>query len=334
MSSSHSSERAPAARQRVRRGFTLIELLVVIAIIAILIALLVPAVQKVREAAARTQCQNNLKQIGLGLHNYHAVHKALPHAYVASVQLSWHVFLLPYIEQDNLFKAIDTKTPGSFNTTPNRNNPHGLTRVATYLCPAQQVEKMVLSPAPPHNVNPPDLVPSTTGQAPYTVHYYGLTGARGNNPTTGSTYPQSTCSHDGTPMALSGMMVPDRYATSQTLGRIKLGNVKDGTSNTIMIGELSWSSSQFGSRFRSWLRGGEAGGCYCVGARNVTNAINAGLSAPLIAQYNEIPMGSMHPGGANFGLGDGSVRFIQDSIDMVTYRALASRDGSEVLRDY
>ncbi len=86
--------------------------------------------------------------------------------------------------------------------------------------------------------------------------------------------------------------------------------------------------------YQSWLRGGEAGGCYCVGARNATNAINAALKAPLIAQYNEVPMGSMHPGRANFALGDASVRFIRESIDMAIYRALASRNGGEVIGDY
>src|SRR6188768_1718632 len=95
---------------RTSRGFTLIELLVVIAIIAILIALLVPAVQKVREAAARTQCQNNIKQVALGIHAYHDAEKKLPPSYLRDVQLSWHVAVLPYLEQGSLFNAIDTKT--------------------------------------------------------------------------------------------------------------------------------------------------------------------------------------------------------------------------------
>src|SRR4051812_46153345 len=87
---------AMSSRRYQQRGFTLIELLVVIAIIAVLIALLVPAVQKVREASARTQCQNSIKQVCLGIHAYHDVNKKLPRAYVANVQVSWHVFLLPW----------------------------------------------------------------------------------------------------------------------------------------------------------------------------------------------------------------------------------------------
>src|SRR6516165_9892153 len=136
-----------------RRGFTLIELLVVIAIIAILIALLVPAVQKVREAAARLQCQNNVKQIGLAVHSYHDANHKLPTAYVASVQLSWHVFILPYIEEGAQFQAMNTTTPGDY-TIKNRNNPYGLRRMGIYLCPAATVERMMLSA--PNNVNPPD----------------------------------------------------------------------------------------------------------------------------------------------------------------------------------
>jgi prepilin-type processing-associated H-X9-DG protein len=185
---------------------------------------------------------------------------------------------------------------------------------------------------PPNNVNPPDQVPANTGQAPYTVHYYGLTGPRGTNPVTGTAYPQSRCTHDGTPMATSGMFQPDQFADGK-VAPIRLTDVTDGTSNTLMLGEMSWDS-RFGTRYRSWLRGGEAVGCYCVGARNATNAINAAVKAPLIAQYNEVPMGSMHTGGANFALGDGSVRFIRESIDMATYRALASRNGGEVIGDY
>jgi prepilin-type N-terminal cleavage/methylation domain-containing protein len=317
------------SRLLARRGFTLIELLVVIAIIAILIALLVPAVQKVREAAARAQCQNNLKQIGLAVHSYHDANRKLPPAFVANVQLSWHVLILPYVEQNSLLQVMDTTTPGDY-TIVNRNNPNGLRRIGLYLCPSSRVEKMLLNP--PNNVNPPDLVPANTGEAPYTVHYYGMTGPRGANPVTGTAYPQSHCTHDGTPMATSGMFQPDQFADGK-IGRITLTDVTDGTSNTIMLAEMSWESP-FGTRYRTWLRGGEAGGCYCVGARNATNAINSGIKANLIAQFNEVPMGSMHPGGANFALGDASVRFIQESISITTYRALASRNGGEVVGDY
>src|SRR5687768_7293723 len=95
--------------RRPRAAFTLIELLVVIAIIAILIALLVPAVQKVREAAARTQCTNNLKQIALALHGYHGVYKALPPGCDTSNLISFHVYILPYLEQDNVFKGFNLK---------------------------------------------------------------------------------------------------------------------------------------------------------------------------------------------------------------------------------
>jgi len=139
-----------------RRGFTLIELLVVIAIIAILIALLVPAVQKVREAAARTQCTNNLKQIGLGCHNFESTFKRLPPLYgganipanvpvaapAASSKFpnvfgSTTVFILPYIEQDNLYKSMANQSPAHYNpNTPAAPNTAWLKVVPTYVCPA------------------------------------------------------------------------------------------------------------------------------------------------------------------------------------------------------
>ena len=99
-----------------------------------------------------------------------------------------------------------------------------------------------------------------------------------------------------------------------------------------MLAEMSWDS-KFGTRYRSWLRGGD-GGYFSPGARNITNALNGALTANLIGQYNDVPFGSMHPGGANFALGDGSVRFIRQSIDMPTYRSLGSRNGGEVIGDY
>jgi prepilin-type processing-associated H-X9-DG protein len=114
--------------------------------------------------------------------------------------------------------------------------------------------------------------------------------------------------------------------------------VTDGTSNTLLFAEMSWVSPTYGTRYRSWLRGGDQGaaavGAFVVGCRNVTNPINAILTANLIVPFNDVPFGSMHSGGANFALGDGSVRFIRESIDLNTYRALASRDGREVVSDY
>ena len=121
-------------------------------------------------------------------------------------------------------------------------------------------------------------------------------------------------------------------------GNITLAGVTDGTSNTLMIAEMSWVSPQFGTRYRSWVRGGEeyagvvAGRpSFVVSCRNVTNAINSIFTANLIVPYNDVPFGSMHPGGMNAAFGDGSVRFLRQSITIATYRALASRNGGEVL---
>lgn len=178
-------------------------------------------------------------------------------------------------------------------------------------------------------------MPSGTGTPPFTMHYYGVNGPRGTNPVTGAAYPVTNatpnCTHDGVPFALSGMWRPDRLS-GVNYNRLRLADVTDGTSNTFMLAEMSWSSNQFGSRYRSWLRGGD-GSCFSLGARNITNGLNAGLTANLIAQYNEVPFGSMHTGGANFGLGDGSTRFVRQSIAIATYRAYGSRDGNEVVND-
>ena len=310
-----------------RSAFTLIELLVVIAIIAILIALLVPAVQKVREAAARLQCQNNLKQIGLALHGFHDSYKGFPKAGEKSNELSWHVFVLPYLDQVPLYDKFNLTTVGPF-TGPNR-IVHSLQSVPVYLCPSSPVKKMVMGPSPPHNVNAPEVI---SGEPVFTTHYYGVMGPVGTNPVTGAPYrfdSNGAATHGG--FSLQGIFQRDLTATAINGPEIglKAVQVTDGTSNTLLVGEISWVNNITGTRYRSWVRGCDSAPV-CAGCRNIVNGINS----PSITLFNEISFGSMHAGGANFLMGDGTVRFINQSINLGTYRSLASYDGAEPVGDF
>ncbi len=238
-----------------RAGFTLVELLVVIAIIGILIALLLPAVQAARESARRAQCTNNLKQMGLGIHNYQDAKGKLPAAFSAATGLSWHVYILPYIEQEARFEKFDTAENNITNvahTAPNRNDPHGLTIPNTYQCPSTPVELIRQPLTPPHHTNgPSDLIPPNTGAPAAVPHYYGVNGPRGAMPG-GGNYPTGTGLHEGVPVATTGIFQRD--------GNLRLTDVLDGTSNTMMIAEMSWwvaRTGTWGTRLRTWVRGGE-----------------------------------------------------------------------------
>jgi prepilin-type N-terminal cleavage/methylation domain-containing protein/prepilin-type processing-associated H-X9-DG protein len=277
-----------------RPGFTLIELLVVIAIIAILIGLLLPAVQKVREAAARMKCTNNLKQIGLAMHNYHDVVGVLPEAGRAP-NLGWAVWILPYMEQKPLFDQFDkTKSySDAFHT------PRYVDRVSQYICPSS---------------NKTFANGSTTSM---TLNYIGCLGPK--NPGTQSSSGGS--SHGG--FGTGGVLV------RKIDGQVKMAHIIDGTSTTILVGEMSYSrtvDNNVMDAYREWTRGCDDGACFS------SKNLNSGLRVERYNgsnNFNDVSFGSEHTGGANFLMCDGSVHFVNESVSLNILKASASRDGRE-----
>lgn len=312
---SHVSKGIPKQRLSLPRktGFTLIELLVVIAIIAVLIALLLPAVQQAREAARRSQCKNNLKQMGLALHNYHSSHATLPSGVVykaksptsntsgANVRngFGWQVMILPYIDHGTLFSEFNFSD--SYRLT--KHIDLSKNRIAVFLCPSTPT---VLSG---HATEGPN------GQ--YTLHYWGNQGPRGTNPE-GGTYRFVEESQHATRggYSLQGLF----HANSS----VKFAHITDGLSNTLMLGESGWEGNTLN---RSWPRGGNEDDIDTASAKDVVRPINERI---IPARGNETSFGSCHVGGAQFVMADGSVRMISENIFMNTYKSLASRDGGEV----
>jgi len=336
---------------RARSGFTLIELLVVIAIIAILIGLLVPAVQKVREAAARTQCLNNLKQIALACHNYHDTYKHLPsgtspikNSGGAAWGYSWIVLVLPYVEQNALYQQFDL-TQSMWANAKNVNAAANVQPTIFY-CPSSPLKTLT---------NAGD---QGVGQVQNpTTNYVGIAGAA-NDPAKRFVFgpnpgPGGCCS--GGIVSGGGLLYPN--------SAVKLGAIKDGSSNTMMISEQSdfiigpggslndWRASLPHSAFMGYDDAREPNN-FTTGdnrAFNVTTiryAINdtnnktaggtgwtdnTGVSGIGFNSGNNTPINSTHPGGVNVAMGDASVRFIVDSFPLAIVQSLATRDDGGVL---
>ena len=306
------------------KGFSLIEMIVVIAIIAILIALLLPAVQQAREAARRTQCKNNLKQLGLAMHNYHDVHGVLPPGTFTHTEgrgfgngrdaWSWFAFVLPFIDQAPMYNSLDFNLP--INGTPTAAAELRKGNLPAMLCPSD------------------DAVVEEAGAAEWQSPLHNFVVCFGNT--------RMDNADDSGVTGLPGMF--------EIVNAKRLDDVKDGTSNTLMVGEIitpddvnTWNSVgrtsvAMGSGFTTFLTPNSAANDR---SNNCYNRLSGGQLGQLCTDHgdddwrlNVHAIRSLHVGGAQVTLGDGSCRFISENIDLNLYRALGTRNGGETVGEF
>jgi prepilin-type N-terminal cleavage/methylation domain-containing protein/prepilin-type processing-associated H-X9-DG protein len=329
-------------RRSASRGFTLIELLVVIAIIAILIALLLPAVQQAREAARRTQCKNNLKQIGLALHNYEGTYGMFPPSRInistPRFQQTWNVMVLPFIEQSAMYTQYNFNT----NWYAVVNDPITTTQLAAFVCPSTPSGR----PLPTQALYDDITATSRPGQPLWGYNDYGSINAVRNAFIVASGMPSI-----GTRDAMGGL--------GRGPGGTRIRDITDGTSNTLLIAEDAGRPRQyigrigglnprvgniaFGTQFTadgwSWAdinNGFSIDGANTAGVQNSTTGSGATtiVGTCVMNCTNDSEMYSFHTGGAQALLADGSVRFLSENISGAVLVGLVTLQGGEVLGEF
>ena len=369
------ASRNSAARHRTRKAFTLVELLVVIAIIGILVALLLPAIQAAREAARRTDCTNRIRQVGIAALNYEVSHKTLPpHGVILNIiepltgkpkitGLSSQAYLLNYMENSQFFNLVDLNA--HWHEEVNRKARE--TPISFLRCPSAPALEPTELGGSYFNVS---SSPSEIEETNLRCHYIGNLGARpgpadpsiddsSGCPIKGGgwgggtkdySYPQSTyyqysCSvgpgsvadKNSGGVATNGAIIP--------VNGVKLKEVSDGTTMTIMYGELSWdigydpAGDSNGSAPRPWIVGSTSGGSAFGWVENAKNIVYAINEIPYFDENHvkkekltNISLGSNHPGGTHVVMCDGSAHFLSEDTDVeAVLRPLASRASEEII---
>jgi prepilin-type N-terminal cleavage/methylation domain-containing protein/prepilin-type processing-associated H-X9-DG protein len=301
---------------RGRPGFTLIELLVVIAIIAVLIGLLLPAVQKAREASARSQCQNNLKQIGTAIHNYHGVYQSLPPTRVGPQHATWFVLILPHIEQDNLYRQWDlTKT--YYEQTPAVQNAF----VSAYVCPSRRSTAMPSTQFEVSSTGLPD-----SNEHPGTQGDYACNGGQFYNAIVDHPLCQG-------PMCYANYQVNGTGQLLSTQSQTAFKDITDGLSTTFLVGEKHSVRSMWGQSGPTWGEGAIWNGDFPRNFSRIAGQTKWNLgqgpddsSGPFHCKF-----GSWHPNVCQFLYADGHIEALSNNIDMDTLQKLACRNDGLVV---